>query len=137
MRIGWSSPFKHPPRTLIYLVGRSVKQFDIPLRATDVRMENELIRLSNPMTDETPYVGWLRRSAVMGEALLAGLYTICELPRARGRFFKGVTRYPEARRRSSAPRTVRTAPWRSSPTVGASASRATTASIVLKSASCA
>jgi hypothetical protein len=31
-QIGWSGPFKHPPRTLIYLVGRNVGQFDIPSR---------------------------------------------------------------------------------------------------------
>jgi hypothetical protein len=94
VRIGWSGPFKHPPRTLIYLVGRNVKQFNIPLSlaGTDVPMENELIRLAGPTTAETPYVGWLRRSAVTGEAMLAGLYTTCELPGARGRFFKGV--YP-------------------------------------------
>jgi hypothetical protein len=94
VRTGWSGPFKHPPRTLIYLVGRNVKQFDIPLSlpATDVAMENELIRLADPTTDETPYVGWLRRSAATGECMLAGLYTTCELPGARGRFFKGV--YP-------------------------------------------
>jgi hypothetical protein len=94
VRVGWRGPFKHPPRTLIYLVGRNVKQFDIPLslRATDVTMKNELVRLADPATGETPYVGWLRRSAATGEAMLAGLYTTCELPRARGRFFKGV--YP-------------------------------------------
>ncbi len=55
-------------------------------------MENELIRLQDPATSETPYTGWLRRSAVTGEAMLAGLYTTCTLPRAAGRFFKGV--YP-------------------------------------------
>lgn len=94
VRIEWSGPFKHPPRTLIYLVGRNVKQFDIPLslRATDVTMENELIRLADPTTGEAPYVGWLRRSATTGEAMLAGLYTTCTLPQTRGRFFKGV--YP-------------------------------------------
>jgi hypothetical protein len=31
-QIGWSGPFKHPPRTLVYLVGRNVGQFDIPSR---------------------------------------------------------------------------------------------------------
>ena len=94
VRIGWRGPFKHPPRTLIYLVGRNVKQFDIPLSlpATEVAMENELIRLADPTTNETPYVGWLRRSVATGEVMLAGLYTTCELPRASGRFFKGV--YP-------------------------------------------
>jgi hypothetical protein len=92
VRIGWSGPFKHPPRTLIYVVGRNVGQFDIPLSAPTVAMENELIRLRDPATSETPYVGWLRRSATTGEAMLAGLYTTCGLPRARGRFFKGV--YP-------------------------------------------
>ena len=94
VRIGWSGPLKHPPRTLIYLVGRNVKQFNIPLSLadTEVPMENELIRLADPTTDETSYVGWLRRSTATGEAMLAGLYTTCELPGARGRFFKGV--YP-------------------------------------------
>jgi hypothetical protein len=94
VRVGWSGPIKHPPRTLIYLVGRNVKQFDIPLslRATDVTMENELVLLADLTTGETTYVGWLRRSAATGEAMLAGLYTTCGLPRARGRFFKGV--YP-------------------------------------------
>ncbi len=92
VRIGWSGAFKHPPRTLIYLVGRNVGQFDIPLSPSTVRMENELIHLRNPATGETPNVGWLRRSAATGEAMLAGLYTTCGLPRARGRFFKGV--YP-------------------------------------------
>jgi hypothetical protein len=94
VRVGWSGLIKHPPRTLIYLVGRNVKQFDIPLSlaATDVAMDNELIRLADPTTYETPYVGWLRRSTATGECMLAGFYTTCELPGARGRFFKGV--YP-------------------------------------------
>ena len=55
-------------------------------------MKNELINLRDPSTDVTSYVGWLRRSAATGEAMLAGLYTTCELLAARGRFFKGV--YP-------------------------------------------
>ena len=94
VQIGWRGPFKHPPRTLIYLVGRNVKQFDIPLSlaAKDVAMENQLIHLADPTTSETPYVGWLRRSVATGEAMLAGLYTTCELPRMSGRYFKGV--YP-------------------------------------------
>ncbi len=91
-QIGWNGPFKHPPRTLIYLVGRNVGQFDIPLSAPTVAMKNELICLEDPLTNETPYAGWLRRSAATGEAILAGLYTTCGLPRTRGRFFKGV--YP-------------------------------------------
>jgi hypothetical protein len=92
VRIGWSGPFRHPPRTLIYLVGRNVGQFDIPLSAPAVAMENELIRLEDPVTSESPYAGWLRRSAATGKAMLAGLYATCELPLERGRFFKGV--YP-------------------------------------------
>jgi hypothetical protein len=92
VRVAWSGLFKHPTRTLIYLVGRNVGQFDIPLSTSAVAMENELIRLEDPLTGEAPYVGWLRRSAVTGEAMLAGLYTTCGLPLERGRFFKGV--YP-------------------------------------------
>ena len=92
VRIGWSGPFKHPPRTLIYLVGRNVGQFDIPLSAPDVAMKNEVIQLKDSVTNETPYAGWLRRSAATGEAMLAGLYAVCGLPRSRSRFFKGV--YP-------------------------------------------
>src|SRR5215218_8841351 len=93
VRVDWSGPFRHPPRTLIYLVGRNVGQFDIPLSAPAVAMNNELISLKDPTTDETSYyVGWLRRSAATGEAMLAGFYTTCGLPRTRGRFFKGV--YP-------------------------------------------
>jgi hypothetical protein len=91
-QIGWSGPFKHPPRTLIYLVGRNVGQFDIPLSAPAVAMKNELIHLEDPLTSEAPYAGWLRRSAATGEAMLAGLYTTCRLPATDGRFFKGV--YP-------------------------------------------
>jgi hypothetical protein len=90
--VDWSGPFRHPPRTLIYLVGRNVGQFDIPLSSSNVRMENELVGLEDPSTGVRPYVGWLRRSAATGEAMLAGLYTTCGLPLERGRFFKGV--YP-------------------------------------------
>jgi hypothetical protein len=92
VRIGWSGSFKYPPRTLIYLVGRNVGQFDIPLSAPSVVMKNELIRLRDPATGETSYAGWLRRSETTGKAMLAGLYTTCRVPAARGRFFKGV--YP-------------------------------------------
>ena len=92
VQVAWGGLFQYPPRTLIYLLGRNVGQFDIPLSTSAVAMENELIRLEDPLTAEAPYVGWLRRSAVTGEAMLAGLYTTCELPRARGRFFKGI--YP-------------------------------------------
>ena len=91
-QVSWSGPFKHPPRTLIYLVGRNVGQFDIPLSAPAVAMKNELTNLKDPTTNVTSYAGWLRRSASTGAAMLAGLYTTCGLPRARGRFFKGV--YP-------------------------------------------
>jgi len=91
-QIGWSGPFRHPPRTLIYLVGRNIGQFDIPLSAPAVDMKNELICLEGPITGETRYVGWLRRSAATGEAMLAGLYTTCGLAATGGRFFKGV--YP-------------------------------------------
>jgi hypothetical protein len=55
-------------------------------------MKNELICLEDPLRNETLYAGWLRRWASTGEAMLAGLYTTCGLPRAGGRFFKGV--YP-------------------------------------------
>jgi hypothetical protein len=55
-------------------------------------MKNELICLKDPLTSEKPYAGWLRRSAATGEAILAGLYTICGLPATGGRFFKSV--YP-------------------------------------------
>jgi hypothetical protein len=92
VRIDWSGPFRHPPRTLIYLVGRNVGQFDIPLSPSTITMENELIHLRDPATSETPYAGWLRRSAATGEPMLAGLYTTCGLPLGCGRFFKGV--YP-------------------------------------------
>jgi len=92
VRIDWSGPFRHPPRTLIYLVGRNVGQFDIPLSSSTITMKNELIHLEDPATSETLYAGWLRRSAATGEAMLAGLYTTCGMPLGRGRFFKGV--YP-------------------------------------------
>jgi hypothetical protein len=54
VRVAWSGLFKHPPRTLIYLVGRNVGQFDIPLSTSAVAMENELIRLEDPLTGEAP-----------------------------------------------------------------------------------
>jgi hypothetical protein len=94
LRVGidWSGPFRHPPRTLIYLVGRNVGQFDLPLSSSDMTMENELTGIEDPSTGVMPYVGWLRRSAATGKAVLAGLYTTCRLPLERGRFFKGV--YP-------------------------------------------
>jgi hypothetical protein len=53
-------------------------------------MENEVTQLRDSATNETPYVGWLRRSAATGDAMLGGLYTTCDLPLERGRFFKGV-----------------------------------------------
>ena len=92
VEIDWSGPFRHPPRTLIYLVGRNVGQFDIPLSSSSVTMQNELIGIEDPSTRVMPYVGWLRRSAATGKAMLAGLYATCGLPLERGRFFKGV--YP-------------------------------------------
>ena len=55
-------------------------------------MKNDLIRLEDPLTSETPYARWLRRSAATGETMLASLYTTCGLPAMGDRFFKGV--YP-------------------------------------------
>lgn len=94
VRARWHGPFKHPPRTLIYLVGRNIGQFNIPLSraVTQTEMENELISLTGPVTGEPRYVGWLRRSAATREVMLAGLYSTCGLPGMGGRFFKGV--YP-------------------------------------------
>jgi hypothetical protein len=134
VRIGWSGPFKHPPRTLIYLVGRNVGQFDMPLSAPAVAMNNELISLKDPTTDVTSYVGWLRRSAATGEAMLAGLCSpVSTLPAAyHGRAAgssRASTRCREGRRpRSSARRIVLTAPSRSSHMAGASGKRDITGS---------
>jgi len=129
VRVDWSGPFKHPPRTLIYLVGRNVGQFDIPLLAPAVAMKNELTNPKDPTTDVTSYAGWLRRSAATGEAMLAGLYTTCELPAACGRFFKGVYPLPGGSATTFfRPRIVRTAPSRSSRMAGALGKRATTGS---------
>src|SRR5215210_9341244 len=129
VRVDWSGPFRHPPRTLIYLVGRNVGQFDIPLLAPAVAMKNELTNPKDPTTDVTSYAGWLRRSAATGEAMLAGLYTTCELPAACGRFFKGVYPLPGGSATTFfRPRIVRTAPSRSSRMAGALGKRATTGS---------
>jgi hypothetical protein len=68
--IDWSGPFRHPPRTLIYLVGRNVGQFDIPLSSSNVRMENELVGFEDPSTGVRPSVGCLRRSAAHGSFAL-------------------------------------------------------------------
>jgi len=61
VRVGWSGLFKHPPRTLIYVVGRNVGQFDIALSAPAVVMKNELIHLEDPATGETPDGSGARR----------------------------------------------------------------------------
>lgn len=111
-QIGWRGPVKLPPRTLIYLVGRNVGQFDIPLSTPAVAMKNELICLEDPLRNETPYVGWLRRSASTGEAMLAGLYTTCGLPRAGGSSRASTRCQVDRRQRSSARRIVLTAPSR-------------------------
>jgi hypothetical protein len=42
---------------IYYLVGRNVAKFDVPLSASAATMENELIHLKSPTTDETPCVG--------------------------------------------------------------------------------
>src|SRR3712207_7735864 len=70
---------RRPPRSTLFPYTTLFRS----LRATDVTMENELVLLADPTTGETTYVGWLRRSAATGEAMLAGLYTTCGLPRAR------------------------------------------------------
>lgn len=94
VRVEWRRPSGNPPRTFLYLVGRTVEQMNLPVASSvaDVAMSNEVIRLADPPSGKTRYAGWLRRSAITGEAILAGLYETCVLPGREGRFFKGV--YP-------------------------------------------
>ena len=90
-QIGWSGPFKHPPRTLIYLVGRNVGQFDIPLSLSTVEMENELIQLVT--RPRTRFPAWLAQAVGVhrGGHARRPVYHLRVACRLR-RFFKGV--YP-------------------------------------------
>jgi len=128
----WRGLLRYPPRTLIYLVSRTIKQLNLPTGSSraDAGMTSELFRLSDPATGKEPYACWLRRSKITGEVGYAGFYTPCKLPGREGRFVKVVfPLYPPARRPCSCARgTVGTVPWPSSPTAAASARRATTAS---------
>src|SRR5215208_376602 len=137
-QIDWSGPFKLPPRTLIYLVGRNVGQFDIPPlgsgRSHEERADksqrsehgcNVLRRLAQALGGH--WGGHARRP----------VYHLRVACRAAGTS-RASTRFQEDRRpRSSAPRTVRTAPSRSSQMAGASGRRATTGSTARTAARCA
>ena len=82
VRMEWRGPLSAPPRTLIYLVSRNIRQVNLPVSrgAADVAMSNEIVRFTDPATGEGPFAGWLRRSRVTGEAIYAGFYGTCRLP---------------------------------------------------------
>ena len=94
IRVEWMMVVGNPPRTLIYLAGRKVEQMNLPVTplAAEVAMSNEILAITDPVTGEARYVGWLRRAVPTGEAILAGLYETCALPGRERRFFKGI--YP-------------------------------------------
>lgn len=94
VRPEWSGPLRYSARTLIYLVSRNIQQLNLPtsLVAAGAGMSSELIGLRNPITNQVPYCGWLRRS--LATIIYAGLYTTCELPGRQGRFVKVVFPLP-------------------------------------------
>ena len=87
----WSGLFKNPPRTLNYLVGRNIRQVNLPIfpLADSIDVTNEVIRLTDPAAGGVLYTGWRRRIAATGEVILAGIYGTCELPGHDGRFVRG------------------------------------------------
>lgn len=91
----WSKVFRHPPKTLIYLVSRNIQQLNLPGSSGDAGMSSEVIRLTNPATGTTPYAGWLRRSRSTGGVIYAGFYTTCELPGRGGQVVKVVFPLPD------------------------------------------
>jgi hypothetical protein len=96
VRPEWSGPLRYSARTLIYLVSRNIQQLNLPTSpvAAGAGMSSELIGLRNPITNQVPYCGWLRRSLATGAVIYAGLYTTCELPGRQGRFVKVVFPLP-------------------------------------------
>src|SRR5215210_6939285 len=96
VRPRWSGPVRYWARTLIYLVSRNIQQLNLPVSpvSAGAGMSSELIGLRDPVTNETPYCGWLRRSLGTGAVIYAGLYTTCGLPEREGRFVKVVFPLP-------------------------------------------
>jgi hypothetical protein len=96
VRPEWSGPLRYSARTLIYLVSRNIQQLNLPVSPVpgDAGMSSELIGLRDPLTNESPYCGWLRRSLATGAVIYAGLYTTCALPGREGRFVKVVFPLP-------------------------------------------
>lgn len=95
VRPEWSQVFRHPPKTLIYLVSRDIQQLNLPGASGDAGMSSEVIHLVDPRTGATPYAGWLRRSPSTGGVVYAGFYTTCELPGREGRYVKVVFPLPD------------------------------------------
>jgi hypothetical protein len=93
---GWRGLFKYPPRTLIYLVSRHIRQLNLPTGSSraDTGMTSKLFRLSDPATGRERYACWLRRSKITGEVVYAEFYTSCKLPGREGRFVKVVFSLP-------------------------------------------
>jgi hypothetical protein len=96
VRPEWSGPLRYSARTLIYLVSRNIQQLNLPVSpvAADGGMSSELIGLRDPLANEAPYCGWLRRSLATGAVIYAGLYTTCRLPGREGRFVRVVFPLP-------------------------------------------
>jgi hypothetical protein len=94
VRSEWDRVLRYPPRTLIYLVSRSIQQLNLPTSSPDAGMSSELIRLADPASGAPPYTGWLRRSVATGAGIYAGVYTTCALPGREGRFVKVVFPLP-------------------------------------------
>ena len=96
VRPEWSGPLRYSARTLIYLVSRNIQQLNLPVSPVpaDAGMSSELIGLRDPLTNEAPYCGWLRRSVATGAVIYAGFYTTCALPGREGRFVKVVFPLP-------------------------------------------
>jgi hypothetical protein len=94
VRSEWDRVLRYPPRTLIYLVSRSIQQLNLPTSSPDAGMSSELIRLADPASGAPPYTGWLRRSVATGAVIYAGFYTTCALPGREGRFVKVVFPLP-------------------------------------------
>jgi dihydrofolate reductase len=76
VRPEWSGPLRYSARTLIYLVSRNIQQLNLPTSpvAAGAGMSSELIGLRNPITNQVPYCGWLRRSLATG-AVITGKRT--------------------------------------------------------------
>jgi hypothetical protein len=92
----WCNAFRPFGALLAFIFSRRLQQLNVPLSALDTShgISSEVVQLIKESSGEVQYTAWVRELIGTGNVLYAGSYSLCEVPRYKGRCVKVVFPLP-------------------------------------------